>query len=167
MLTAVTRILPGAMVTLLLDVLTKLWANHALSPGHSVVVLGDAVQLTLAHNSGVAFGVGAQTGPAPLLLTTVIIAGIIIALGTALRNGKVPTHSAGWLIGIFLGGALANFLDRLPDGKVTDFIDVGVGATRWPTFNLADSAIVLVLVVLLLLPRLLESRSQMEQRRVG
>ena len=104
---------------------------------------------------------------APLLLTTVIIAGIIVALGIALRNGKVPTHPAGWLIGIFLGGALANFLDRLPDGNVTDFIDIGVGATRWPTFNLADSSIVLVLVVLLLLPRLLENRSEGEQHRVG
>lgn len=166
MLTALNRILPSAVLVLVVDALTKLWAQHALSSGKSVAVLGDGVQLTLTFNSGVAFGVGARTGPEPLLLTAVIIGGIVVALGTALHNGKVPTRPAGWLIGMFVGGALANFVDRLADGNVTDFIDVGLGTTRWPTFNLADGSIVLAVVVLLL-PHVLEHRSQGEQHRVG
>ncbi|CAM9923671.1 unnamed protein product, partial [Chrysoparadoxa australica] len=45
--------------------------------------------------------------------------------------------------GLFLGGGIANLLDRLVDGRVTDFIDVGVHSLRWPTFNLADMFIVM------------------------
>jgi signal peptidase II len=50
-----------------------------------------------------------------------------------------------------LGGAIANFADRLIDGRVTDFLDVGVGAARWPTFNLADSFIIVGMAWLLLI----------------
>lgn len=49
---------------------------------------------------------------------------------------------AAWSAGLVLGGALANAVDRWPDGRVTDFLDVGLGAARWPAFNLADAAIV-------------------------
>jgi len=52
---------------------------------------------------------------------------------------------------LLLGGAIANFGDRLLDGRVTDFLDVGLGITRWPTFNLADSFIMLGIAWLLLL----------------
>jgi signal peptidase II len=84
-----------------------------------------------------------------------VVSGIIIAgLGAwvmhALRAGRLAP-AASWPIGLILGGAIANFGDRLPDGRVTDFLDVGVGATRWPTFNLADSFIVLGVAALALI----------------
>jgi len=47
-----------------------------------------------------------------------------------------------------LGGALGNLVDRLRQGYVVDFIDIGVGQSRWPTFNLADSAIVVGIALL-------------------
>ena len=50
---------------------------------------------------------------------------------------------------MILGGAIANFVDRLSDGRVTDFLDFGLGAARWPTFNLADSFIIVGAALLL------------------
>ncbi len=52
---------------------------------------------------------------------------------------RVPAALAA---GTVLGGALANFADRVGDGAVTDFLDFGVGASRWPAFNLADACVV-------------------------
>lgn len=54
-------------------------------------------------------------------------------------------------MGLLLGGGVANLLDRLPDGQVTDFIDVGLGALRWPTFNIADACIVAAVAAFLIL----------------
>jgi signal peptidase II len=68
---------------------------------------------------------------------------MVIWLLQLLRSSEFPSQITAWPIGLFLGGAVANFVDRLPDGRVTDFLDVGIGAYRWPTFNLADSFIVL------------------------
>ncbi|HPJ23952.1 MAG TPA: signal peptidase II [Bacillota bacterium] len=66
-------------------------------------------------------------------------------------------------MGFLLGGAMGNFVDRFLDGRVIDFLDVGLGGMRWPTFNLADSFIVLSLAVLLLinLRQLIEKKSVM------
>lgn len=130
------------LVVLGLDGLTKILAEQALELHQPVPVIDDFFRLTLGYNTGVAFGMFANGGLAPLIVTGIIIVGLIIWFGQALYTGHFPRQAA-WPIGLLLGGAIGNFLDRLPDKRVTDFLDVGIGAARWPTFNLADSFILI------------------------
>lgn len=148
---ALYRLLLLAGVALVVDGLTKTWAERALTLYEPVPVLGEFFRLTLGYNTGVVFGLFANSGLSPLILTGLIIVGFAAWLLAALRTSTLPAVT--WPLGLILGGAIANFLDRLPDGRVTDFLDVGLGAARWPTFNLADSSIVLGVVLLLLIPQ--------------
>lgn len=140
------RIFATIILALLLDGLTKIWAQQALTAPSPI--LGQAFRLTLGYNTGVVFGLFANGGIFPLIVTGVIIVGLAIWLVGAFRRGEFPavTHIP---IGMILGGAVANFADRLSDGRVTDFLDVGLGAARWPTFNFADSFIVVGIAFLL------------------
>lgn len=132
-----------------LDGLTKAWADQTLVLHQPVPVIGDLFRLTLGYNTGMAFGIFANGGALPLILTGVIIVGLIVWLVSTMRSDGFPPLASS-AIGLILGGAIANFADRLPDGRVTDFLDFGVGASRWPTFNLADSFIVTGVVFLML-----------------
>ena len=124
-----------------LDGVTKLAAEATLDDGPEHIV--GPLALKLGHNAGVAFGLGA-TGPAWMVL--VVTAVVIAVLAVAAWRGAFASPFAA---GLILGGAIANFVDRLGDGAVTDMIDVG----WWPTFNVADIAITTG-VLLLVLTRL-------------
>jgi lipoprotein signal peptidase len=143
-------LLPALGLALALDGITKVWAERSLEPHQPIPVMGEVFRLTLGYNTGVAFGMFANGGLAPVVVTGLVILGLIVWFAQALKAGRFPPE-AGWPIGLLLGGAIANFADRLFDGRVTDFLDVGLGATRWPTFNLADSAIMIGIAWLLLL----------------
>jgi signal peptidase II len=144
------RLLYTIFVAIVLDGVSKVWAEQSLSLHQPVPVIGDILRFTLGYNTGVAFGMFANGGFWPLIVTGFIILGLIVWFARALYSGQFPAYAA-WPIGLLLGGAIGNFADRLPDGKVTDFLDVGVGLTRWPTFNLADSFIVVGIICLMLL----------------
>jgi signal peptidase II len=145
----VSRSLIALMVVLSLDWLTKTWVEQSLVPFQPVPLAGQFFRLTLGYNTGVAFGLFANGGVWPLVVTGLIIVGMAIWLVNTLRSGELPSKAV-WPIGLILGGATANFVDRLPDGRVTDFLDAGFGLTRFPTFNLADTFIVLGVAILLL-----------------
>ncbi len=132
-----------------IDLLTKIWAESTLIPFQPVPVIDDVFRLTLGYNTGVAFGMFANNGLLPLLVTGLIICGLAFWLGRALLQGQFPEQAA-WPVGLLLGGALGNFLDRWPDGRVTDFLDFGLGELRWPTFNIADSFILIGVTLLVL-----------------
>lgn len=136
------------LVVLAIDILSKHWVEQTLTFYQPVPLLGQYLRLNLNYNAGVAFGLFANGGSWPLIVTGFIIVGLIVWLVNALRVGELP-RAAAWPMGLILSGAIANFADRLPDGRVTDFLDFGLGAARWPTFNLADSFIVLGVVILL------------------
>lgn len=145
---ALGRLLLACMFVLMLDALTKAWTQKALALYQPVPLAGQFVRLTLGYNTGVAFGLLAQHGPWLIIVNGPIIVGLAFWLLWALRTGALPSAAA-WPAGLVLGGALGNFVDRWPDGRVTDFLDVGVGTTRWPAFNVADSCIVVGLALLL------------------
>jgi signal peptidase II len=136
------------IIALSLDGMTKTWVEQVLVPFQPVPLAGQFFRLTLGYNTGVAFGLFANGGVWPLVVTGIIIVGMVIWLVSTLRSGELPPTTA-WPIGMILGGAIANFADRLPDSRVTDFLDAGFGPTRFPTFNLADTFIVLGVIVLL------------------
>ncbi|MBI5944744.1 MAG: signal peptidase II [Chloroflexi bacterium] len=143
------RALVSLLIVLSLDWMTKTWVEQVLIPFQPMPLAGQFFRLTLGYNTGVAFGLFANGGVGPLVLTGIIIVGMVIWLVSTLRSGELPPTAAA-PIGLILGGAIANFADRLPDGRVTDFLDAGFGTTRFPTFNVADTFIVLGVALLLL-----------------
>lgn len=136
--TPTTRGLTLAAVIVGLDTSTKALAEARLRA--PVEIIGG-FRFELGHNSGVAFGAFADLPGWVVLAGLVLVLGCIGALG--LRGGmRVPWVAAG-LLG---GGAAGNLVDRIGDGRVTDFIEV----PYWPTFNLADIAITAAVAALLL-----------------
>jgi signal peptidase II len=116
---------------------------HLVS-GEYIGVLGP-LELTLSHNSGVAFGLAGGAG-LKLILVTALALGVVGYL-FARDPGRPWMWVAAGLVG---GGALGNLIDRIRAGAVTDFIAVG----SWPPFNLADVSITLgVLLLVLIYPR--------------
>jgi signal peptidase II len=124
-----------------LDVVTKAMAVRGLVPQRVPhEVLGDYVRLTLVYNPGAAFGL--HLGPQSRWIftaLTLIALGILWRLYRTTSRGDIPRVLA---LALVCAGALGNLIDRLrSDLGVVDFLDVGVGATRWPTFNVADMAV--------------------------
>ncbi|HJT04727.1 MAG TPA: signal peptidase II [Pseudonocardiaceae bacterium] len=142
----------AAAVTLVLDVLSKIIVVAFLEGHPPVKLLGGALYLVVFRNSGAAFSLG--TGLTWLLsLIALGVVVVIIRLASRLR-------SAGWAwgLGLVLGGAVGNLVDRLfraPGplrGHVVDFLSLlAPDGSVWPVFNLADSAIVCGGVLLVLL----------------
>jgi len=126
-----------------LDRLAKRWVLDALATTHTKDVLGDFLRFTYVRNPGVAFGLFADHGLSLGWLSLVALAAV---LWLAIR-----TPSAAWpravALGLILGGALGNLYDRLRWGSVVDVIFVSMGAHRFWTFNVADSAITVGVVV--------------------
>ena len=96
--------------------------------------------LVVVWNRGVSFGMlGGDRALPPWVLSAVAVA-VCIALFIWLRRSDRPLH--GWGIGLVIGGAIGNVIDRVRWGAVFDFADFYVGQWHWPAFNVADSAIV-------------------------
>lgn len=136
-------LLAGALgaAVLAVDQVAKSVVEDKLYPGEQVDVLGP-LGLTLAHNNGVAFGLAGGAG-AGLVLVTVAALALIGYL-----FGRDPQRPGMWVaVGLLAGGALGNLIDRVTADAVTDFIDVG----SWPPFNLADVAITVGVVLMVLI----------------
>jgi signal peptidase II len=118
------------------DQLTKAWLVARLAPGESVAVLGDWLRFVHGRNTGGLFGLFG--GHAEIL--AVVSLGVI-GLIVAYHARAVPSPLLSVTLGLLLGGAIGNLLDRLRLGYVVDFVDAGVGDLRWYTFNVADAAI--------------------------
>ena len=131
-----------------LDLSTKALAEQSLVRYVPHEVVGEWFRLTLGYNKGVAFGLFATDGPGVIIVSGLVTLLLAAWLLYALRTDSYPLP-APWALGLLLGGAVANFADRLGDGRVTDFLDVGIGAHRWPTFNLADVFILTGVALLL------------------
>lgn len=126
------------------DQLTKAWLVSFLAPGQSVDVIGDYVRLVHAQNSGGLFGL-LRGHALPFGLVSIVVVGLIVAYhARAGRNGYLSIT-----LGLLLGGALGNLIDRLRLGYVVDFVDAGLGDLRWYTFNVADAAISFAILLLL------------------
>jgi signal peptidase II len=126
---------------IVLDVVTKAIAEASLAPrGVPHEVIGDWLRLTLVYNTGAAFGISLGPYSRWLFLSLAIVA--LVILGRLYR--QTPDHDRFRIasIGLVCAGAIGNVIDRIrhPMG-VVDFIDMGVGVHRWPTFNVADMAV--------------------------
>ena len=136
---------------ILLDQLSKAYINSAMRLHESWVVIEGFMNLTHVRNPGAAFGFLAQTSPLFRSLFFVLIS--LLAIGLIFHYlVKTRAHQP-WLffaLSLVLGGAIGNLIDRLRFGEVIDFIDIYWARYHWPAFNVADSAISLGAVILIL-----------------
>jgi signal peptidase II len=139
-----------------LDQEAKAWVlGLGLTPGEPRPVWGP-LRLTLVENRGVSFGLFQSDAPWTRWALAAFSLGVAVALAIWVR--RTQKFFTGIALGLIIGGALGNFLDRMRDGQVIDFVDVSALHFPW-VFNVADSAIT-VGVVLLLAEGLIPSRKR-------
>lgn len=133
-----------------LDAITKALAVQHLAPRHIPHrVIGDFLRFTLAYNPGAAFGMHVGAASRWVFATLSVLIVIVILRVTADLTRVSRLAAVG--VPIVIGGALGNLLDRIRYREgVVDFIDVGIGDTRFWTFNIADSAVTIGAVCLVL-----------------
>lgn len=127
-----------AALVAVLDQVTKLWIMSALSTGPPVVEVTPFFNLVIVWNRGVSFGLLGGAALPPSVLAA--FAGVV-AVGLTVWLARVDEPWLGAGIGLIVGGAVGNVVDRLRLGAVADFLDFHLGVYHWPTFNLADVAI--------------------------
>ena len=143
------------VLTLVADQLSKQLLLGYLATKPVVTVIDGFFRLVMVWNRGVSFGLmGGDEALPPWVLSGVAIA-VCIALFLWLR--RTDQRLTAWGIGLVMGGAIGNVIDRARWGAVFDFADFHVGRWHWPAFNVADSAIV-VGVGLMLIESLLGDR---------
>jgi signal peptidase II len=139
------------LLSLALDQGTKIWARHELKPRFPgvITVVPGFFELRYSENTGSAFGLFRGLPGARYVLFLVGVAALVIVAGYLRRADPDKPRIAAEL-GLLAGGALGNIIDRVAFGRVTDFVVWRVGTHEWPTFNVADAALVVgVLAVLL------------------
>lgn len=134
-----------ALVIVVIDQLTKAWLVGQLEPGGSMAVIGDLVRFTFVRNNGALFGLFRDSALLFGLVSLVVVGAIVWYHGKAPRSTLLSIA-----LGLLLGGAIGNLIDRLRLGYVVDFVDAGIGTTRFYTFNAADAAISTALLLLVL-----------------
>lgn len=159
-MTRTIRLLCISALVVLVDQSSKTWIEHRLSDG-SVIHLMGSLRFSLGYNSGMAWSKGTGLGPYIGLVATLVVVGMLVSL----RRVDNPLSALG--VSLVIGGAAGNIVDRLfrgpgwMHGKVIDFIDL-----QWfPAFNVADSAIT-VGAVLLVLTALVDSRRESREDAV-
>lgn len=125
-----------ATLTILVTWGVRRYVEAHLDYGVPVPVLGDVFRLTRGENTGVAFSLLRDSPLVPWLSALALVA-VASSLGRAV-HGRPAGAGA---VGLILSGGAANLLDRRGDGRVTDYLDWGIGAWRYATFNLPDTAI--------------------------
>ncbi len=139
------------LAVVLLDRATKAWFEARTIEGWRHEVIHDFIYLVHSQNPGIAFGVLADS--ASTATRVILIAGsllVIAVLAWLLVGGKIgsPLGNAG--LALLLGGAAGNVADRIFFGAVTDFFELWLGTYHYPAFNVADSAITIGAVLILL-----------------
>lgn len=140
-----------ALVVIILDQLTKWWVLQTISRGEIIPVIPDFFNLTLTFNRGAAFGIlsNVPDGTRQLVLaftTVVALSAVLYFLRHDFKNHKLAQYS----LALIFGGAIGNVIDRVRLGEVVDFLDVYWSTYHWPAFNVADSAICVGVVILIL-----------------
>jgi signal peptidase II len=147
-----------AAVVLVLDQITKVWVDssfaeawtHRPIPGRAdpTPLVGDLVRIAKTYNDGGIFGLFDASATILAPLSAVVI--VLIAAYWFRVVGRGPLLGT-VALGLLLGGAVGNLIDRIRLGKVIDWVDMGIGDARWYTWNIADAGISISIVLLLVL----------------
>lgn len=143
-----------AGLILLLDQTTKAIVVERFTAATAIPVIPGMVRLILVENTGMAFGMlSDSSSPLVFAALTLVSAGVLGFVAYLIWTNQAPQASmslGGYGLAVILGGAAGNVADRLVRGKVIDFLDFYVGSYHWPTFNVADSAIVVGAALLMI-----------------
>lgn len=131
-----------ALAVIAVDQASKALVVHSLSHGRVINLFGGLVLLDYTVNSGAAFGILQARGLLFILVAAVVSVLIVVSYRRIVASPLLVRVA----LGLILGGAIGNLIDRVRLGHVVDFIDLG----WWPVFNLADSSIVVGVVLLAL-----------------
>lgn len=140
-----------AAIIVILDQLTKFSISRALPLGHSLPVIPDFFDISHVLNPGAAFGLlagrsAAFRNPFFIGVSLAAIALIVYYYHQYLREASLPALG----LGLILGGAVGNLIDRVRLGVVVDFLDFHISGYHWPAFNVADAAISVGVALMLL-----------------
>lgn len=137
-----------AVLVIALDHISKWWILTDVMNPPRVIEVTSNFNLVLAWNRGVSFGMFSQDSTyGPYFLTGVAVA---IVIGLSIWLWKSETRWSALALGLVIGGAIGNVIDRLLHGAVVDFLDVHAFGYHWPAFNVADSAICVGAAMLIL-----------------
>jgi signal peptidase II len=142
---------------LILDQLTKWWILLSVMNPPQLIEIMPMFNLVLTWNRGVSFGLfamGTDLGPWILSIVALVIVGVLLFWLRKAEGKLVPAA-----IGLIVGGAIGNVIDRMVHGAVVDFLDVYWGIYHWPAFNVADSGITIG-AILLVVDSLFSGRAQ-------
>lgn len=138
-----------AAVVITLDQAAKAWALATLTEGRPVPIVSGLLAFTLSRNTGVAFGL--LTGLPSILVWALAATAFVLVVGMARAAQAFRTPLATDVaVGLVVGGGTGNLIDRLRLGAIVDFLDLQWGGWHWPTFNGADSAIAVGVLLLAL-----------------
>jgi signal peptidase II len=139
----VPHLIWSAIAVIIVDLASKAVVHDQLDLGDYRWLIDGIVGLERTENSGLAFGIGdGSTG-----MALIVVVGLAVMVWFAIRSGYAGNRVGELAIGAVIGGGLANLLDRLADGEVTDFLVVG----PWPRFNVADSAVTVGILLIAIL----------------
>jgi signal peptidase II len=131
------------LAVFVLDRNTKAWVTENIPLGTARPVFGDYVRIVHAQNTGAAFGL------LPERTTLLSVLSVVAVFAIVYYYRQIASSS--WLVsatlGMQLGGAFGNLLDRVTQGYVVDFVDAGIGDIRFWAFNIADSSIVVGIIL--------------------
>ncbi|SER04508.1 signal peptidase II [Gracilibacillus ureilyticus] len=144
-----------AVVIIGLDQLTKLWIVQNMELGDQITVIENVFYLTSHRNTGAAWGILAGQMIFFYIITTIVIGFVIYYIQKYGKDSKL----LGLSLALVLGGAIGNFIDRLFRKEVVDFFDIYIGSYDYPIFNIADSALV-VGVILIFIGTILDERNK-------
>jgi signal peptidase II len=150
---AVRRIVYGLIMVVIFaaDQITKHIVQNSIAHGQVITVIPGFFNLIRTENSGIAFSLFAgSSSPWKLVLLVGVSLALLATVVIVALKSRQMTLQIGLGLSLIVGGASSNLVDRMRFGQVVDFLDVYYRSYHWPTFNVADSAIVVGAGLLLL-----------------
>ncbi|HEX4229102.1 MAG TPA: signal peptidase II [Bryobacteraceae bacterium] len=151
-----------------LDRLTKLYIQHAVSSWNAIPVIPGLFRIVHTENPGAAFGILAEGNSLVRAAVLIGISSLVMIFVASALWSRSSSFTGAWTrfgLALILGGAIGNLLDRVVRGAVTDFLEVYNGTWSFPAFNVADSAITIGSIILLI--ELLRPRRRQVQPHVS
>ena len=135
-----------AIIIIIADQSSKWWILEKIMQPPQIINVNEYFNLVLAWNNGISFGLFNNDNEINALIISLIAIVIIIFLIRLLSKSETKKLSIG--LGMIIGGAIGNVIDRSLYGAVMDFLDVHINVYHWPAFNVADSGITVGALIL-------------------
>ena len=137
-----------AIASIIADQATKWWILEDIMQPARVIPIAPFFNLVLTWNNGVSFGLFNNNSSLNAVILSILALAIVVFLILWLRKAENKQAAIG--LGLIIGGAIGNVIDRAVHGAVVDFVDFYYAAYHWPAFNVADSCITIGAVILIL-----------------